>query len=424
MPEPTRSTGPDTAERPPIDGGADGFEAQLRDRVRDVRGALTELFVSVGADPERPQVVSRSFGINRNLAWKLSRIIAAEEPLAVVEHLPKASAAEIMLRAFATAGAPETAVARVRGTMESFDDAVEEHLGDRGLLELIVGPMLPAHMQVERDRAARRLAFRGNSAIWGIQAAARMSAMIMTPNAEDASMIDVATLGGLVDYRRLRSGIRWPLLRLHGYRAGVAVDTRHEPLDPELARGSAPLLRDFCSDGQPPIIEQSFDGGVQYELPEGPVGNRGLATTVFGVVTRRFASCWADEKDRSGAHLVHWFTPVEYGVSDLVVHRDLPLEMPPSFTVSGRMTPRSWDPETDHDAESIPMAEPVVGLGSGPPQFATAIVPQQRAMLEFAIERLGHDPREFEAWRVVVPHPPVPSTGMIRFPLGVRSETR
>ena len=42
--------------------------------VRQLKGALLDVMVSVGADPRRPQTIHRRFQLDRVLCWKVSRI--------------------------------------------------------------------------------------------------------------------------------------------------------------------------------------------------------------------------------------------------------------------------------------------------------------------------------------------------------------
>ncbi|MFK7960323.1 MAG: hypothetical protein AB8G96_07330 [Phycisphaerales bacterium] len=400
----------------------DALERELRHGIDVVRGALIDLYADVGADPATPQTVSRSLGINRNLAWKLSRVIVAEEPLDSIEHLPRPAAVEILLEAFERAGAASSVRARLRAAVSDFDAVIDDAIGDRSLLELIVGPMLPPHRQAERDQAARKLAFRGNSAIWGIQAAVRLSSMFMAPNPEDPDMVDVATVGGLIGYRRLRSGVSWPLLRVHGYEGdGSSIDAVNLPLDPAIAPGDPPLMPAFCTADQPAIITRAIPGGQQFDLGPGPLGNRGLTTSIFGVRTPRFASCWGDEANAYGEQLMSWSTPVEHAVVDLIVHRDLPFDLPPTLRVAGRMTPGQADPVTARETAALPLAEAVRPLGSGPARFVTPLVPDYPAMTDAVFTTMQWDPEAFAAWRVTVAFPPIPTVATLRFGLGRRS---
>jgi len=405
---------------------ADPLESHVRGGLQRIQAALTELYASVAADPGTPQTVSREVGINRNLAWKLSRILGADDPLGAVEHLPGTAGVSIMLEAFKGAGAPAGTVEEVRDAIMAFDEVVAEHVGDRGTLELVVGPMLLPHLQVERDRAARRLAFQGNSAIWGIQADVHLSTTFYAPSPDDPSMLDAVSIGGLLNHRRLRRGIRWPLLRINGFvndgEAMRAIERRIEPLDPGVPRGAAPVLPAFCTGSQPSIERRSIPGGQQFEIEDGPLGNRGAATSLMGFVNRRAASCHVDEHNEHGESLVHWFTPVADALVDLVVHRDLPLRMPPELRVSGRMGPVSVDPILTRGLEPIPMVEPVRSLGAGPPRLATPLVPRYREMADMVFDRMGWDPAAFTAYRLHVPFPPIPTMCGLRFALGARPE--
>lgn len=420
MPDSTPASAAPTSPAAP----SDPLEASVRGGLQRIRAGLTELYASVGADPNTPQVVSREVGINRNLAWKLSRILGADDPLAAIEHLPGSGGVSIMLEAFENAGAPALAVEEVRGAIVAFDEVVAEHVGDRATLDLVVGSMLPPHLQVERDRVARRMAFQGNSATWGIQADVHLSSTFYAPAADDASMIDVVSIGGLLNYRRLRRGIRWPLLRVNGFQSDGealrAMERRIEPLDPGVPRGDAPLLPAFCTGDQPPIERRSIPGGQQFEIADGPLGNRGATTSLMGYVNRSAASCYADEHNEHGELLVHWFTPVTDALVDLVVHRDLPLQMPPELRVSGRMGPVSVDPILSRGLEPLPLAEPVRSLGAGPPRLATPLVPRYREMTDLAFARMGWDPADFVAYRLHVPFPPIPTMCVLRFALGGR----
>jgi len=81
--------------------------------MQNVRGALTELLASLGENPRLPQDVSRRHGINKNLAWKVCKIINSTDVYASAQHGPGPGGIRILLRAFEKAGAPEEALAAV-----------------------------------------------------------------------------------------------------------------------------------------------------------------------------------------------------------------------------------------------------------------------------------------------------------------------
>jgi hypothetical protein len=53
--------------------------SEARQALHEVRGALAEVYASAGADPAEPQGVARRYNLNRNLTWKLSRVLRSDE---------------------------------------------------------------------------------------------------------------------------------------------------------------------------------------------------------------------------------------------------------------------------------------------------------------------------------------------------------
>jgi hypothetical protein len=117
------------------------FDDHCRRSVHGLRGALLELYRAVGADPTRPQEVSRRFNLNKNLTWKVARIIGAEEAFTAVPLIPGPGGLDILLDAMSQAGAPSDALTRVREAIEEFDRMIELHTGDRNQLELVLDSM-------------------------------------------------------------------------------------------------------------------------------------------------------------------------------------------------------------------------------------------------------------------------------------------
>ena len=87
------------------------FDDALDQTYQGVRGALTEVLISVKADPTKPQDMARRFGINKNLAWKISKIVTVPEPHSIISNLPGDTGMERILKAFESGGSkgPESA---------------------------------------------------------------------------------------------------------------------------------------------------------------------------------------------------------------------------------------------------------------------------------------------------------------------------
>jgi hypothetical protein len=115
--------------------------------------------------------------------------------------------------------------------------------------------------------------------------------------------------------------------------------------------------------------------------------------------------------------MVNWFTPVEVAIIDLIVHRGLPFTLPPTLHVYGRMTPPWGEAIATRDGETLDLPETIQHLGDGPPVRQNPIIPDYARMTAYVFERLGWDPNDFGAYRLLVRYPPIPTMAMLRFPL-------
>jgi hypothetical protein len=395
---------------------APSFQTHCHDAVQSLRAALIDLYHEIHADPASPRDVSRQLALHKNLTWKLGKILSADDSFDAVEHIPGPSGIRIFLDAAARAGAPEPAVAQVRAAYESFDEMVELHTGDRSNLELILDSMTTARDRLEKSR---KLAFRGNSGIWGVQARVRLATHFLAPGAGDPSRLDYAQVGGIVDFQRLRPAASWPLLRLRGFNddgspAGASMSPIcQDAMDPERPL----LLPRFCSGAVPPVNVLHDDQGLIYQLDDGPVGRTGQFSAFFGYVDRDALTRFRDEHNRLGEVITIINTPLETVVLDLIVHRELAAQIAPEARVYGRASGMLDEHEEREERSLLPIHETLVRLGDGPPTVATPLVPSYRELASFAFDRLGWDPSEFTGWRFQASFPPMPSSVAIQFAL-------
>ena len=391
-----------------------GFVSHFELAVQELRAALTELLASVGAEPSTPQAIARRFGLDKNLSWKISKIVLSSDLYACVGHLPGAAGVEILLRAFARAGAPAGAIRRVRQAMADFERMIEVHAGDRATLDLILSSMVPERGPSERLESSRKLAFQGNSATWGVQTRLRLGIQVVAPHLAERGALDVAAIGGLIDFRRLRPTATWPLVMTQTHNddhSPRSVD--FEPLDLANAPGEPPLLRDFCSQPLPATRAVPLQRGMLFELCEGPIGNTASIDCLFGWIQRRFASIWRDQANAHGEHYVVLNAPAEMASLDLLVHGDLPFEEPEVQLFSLM----EYGPE---GAPALPRRYPLPVLEGlqrldgdlQHPQYA-----QMPRVIECACRGLGWELRDFRAFRITLRHPPLPTVLTLRYPL-------
>jgi hypothetical protein len=386
------------------------FSQDCKQVLQQLRGALTGALNGLDLDPSRPQELSRSLGLHRNLAWKVSKIIKGTDVFASVPHIPGRVGMEIVVRALAAAGARAEELARLRTAMEDFERVVSVHAGDRGTLELVAGGLVPGAPQRDAMHQARRLAFRGNSAIWGVQVRMNLSLSILAPNADDPRRVDLAQINGLVDFCALRSDVVWPLFRRAVWgdgRPAHAVDG--EPIAPVRSTDDVPLLSEFCSPDLPELEVVHGEQETTFWLPARKVGRTGELTCIHAILIRGIGSQYAQGQDRLCELETSLITPVELLQADLLAHESMTWAHSPRADVYSLLEQRAERAPGSPGRMRLPIDEQAHELGLGLETMATSHVPGYRRMLAYVFEQLGWEPTEFRGFRYELGYPPVPS---------------
>ncbi len=394
------------------------FEDHVKKVLQAVRVSLVDLISSVGADPLHSQDMARRFGLNKNMCWKISKIIREEDLFAAVPHIPGKSGSGIFLRSMNKAGAPKRVVQSFREAIAEFDEMVRTHSGDRATLDMMLGNVT-REGQKEREEAHRRLAFQGNSATWGVQARAQLCVNVIAPS-HDENLVDLAWLSGLVDFRRLRHDVPWAMAsarKVADDGAVMPVGTI-EAIDPEyVGDDKAPLLSEFCSSPLPKVrVVPGPDGLIRYELSEGPVGNTAALSCMIGLHGRAFVRRTRAENDTLGEHAARLYTPVETLIHDFFIHEELEYAMNPSVHLYSMMPGGPAYPTSGRDAGKLPLADTVNEIGN-PTEAITPSIPHYRRMLGSVIDRLGWDAKRFRGFRLTMRYPPIPAIAIFRYEL-------
>ncbi|MBK8914244.1 MAG: hypothetical protein IPM64_06515 [Phycisphaerales bacterium] len=386
--------------------------------IQGVRRALIELYASVGVDPGEPQAVARKLGLNRNLTWKLSRVIGSSDPFAALRHLPGEQGVGLATEAFARAGAPEAVIEHVRTAIGELDSVVEVHAGDRGHFELTLESM-GLYEPESRMESGRELAFRGNSMIWGVQARTRLTTAMIAPSPGDAGRIDYLLVGSWIGFRRLRPESRWRLARrqIHDDR-GERLDTTPlvEHIDAQPDPQAPQLVREFCSSNMPAVEPVEQGGTVELMLPGGPVGNLAAFDCTFGYIARGVPR-FRDAHNEFGSSAASISLPVETLVFDILVHRDLPFPLEPELAVYGFPHGGVDNPAGQTIQNRLPIPMRAVELAGMPPAVATPLVPFYNDLIGRMYQRMGWEPSAFRGVRLLLPYPPMSSMVVMRWPL-------
>ncbi len=398
------------------------FDEHVQQAMGALRVALRDLLKSVEADPKTPQKVSRRFNINRNLSWKISRLISEEDVHASVRHVPGTQGVRILCERFRDAGAPDDVVQAVGDAMVGFQRMVKVQAGDRTALDLTLRSLRPEGDGPDGVLAARKLAFQGNSAVWGVRAGIKLAIQVVAPGSE-AGQVDIATVSGLVDFWRLRADARWPLIHYRCFADGdVPKEQSIEPIE-DLGDGQdgPPWLPAFCSAPLPDCRKRTDVEGLMYEIMEGPVGNTAALTCVYGRIVRNAASFTSDVPGQTGEHQVQMNTPVELAHFDLLVHKSLHLPESPQLLVESRLQVAGALRSIGEPIYSLKVLEQVETVNGGLDAMEDTAVPNHRDMLVRATGTLGYSADDFTCYRVTMRYPPVPSVLKLIHPLQTKA---
>ena len=399
------------------------FETECRERVGQLRTAFFELYDSVGADPTSPQDVARKFRVNKTLAWNVARLLQASDALAAVNHVPGTSSLEKVIQASAKQGADPAIVARARKAVRDFKKMIEAHAGDRPTLDLIIDGT--GRAEESRLELSRKLAFRGNSGLYGVQAQTRVVCHFLAPNPGNPRQLDMATTGGYVGFRRLRPDVRWPIFitRSWSRRQDALTGPGWTPLEPsEATTNGFPVMRSFARGNVPQIHPVDTPEGRDYVLGEGPVGNEGAFDCFWGESMRAAVDRYARSPGETGEFGAAISAPVETLISDIIVDRRLEFALKPELFVFSRIFAHGQPTGDANDPTLLPIRQPTVEIPGSPPVLNTALVPQYPQIVRHVYQHMGWDARQFKGIRLIMEYPPLGSHVILRFQLPVAGD--
>lgn len=396
-----------TAARRGTDSAASVGE--VMDAFSSLRASVLELFDATNLDPTKTRELARELGVNRGLAWRLSRMVRSEDSASVAHDVPGQQSMSRFAEICADRGAERALVERMVEAVRRYEDAVAACTGGRKTLAMLLANRGRDTTQQDRERARRTL-FEGACSVWGVQAQVRFVTVFLFPSADNPDALDAAHVTGYVGFRRL-SERPWPLSYEAVHDAsGRAQRLMKHPLDPSGSKeGELQLLREFC-DPRAPDIEVQIQGDYKcFNLAAGPVGNEGLTTCVFGSYLPSIYPRPVGESDTAG-FMVLLQTPVERVIFDYFVHDDVPTEGGTITHLLDRLTYPHQNREADFDHQSMSITETPRPLVRGPNGAITANIPWYPRLIEFVEHRTGVPVERFRGTRFEMAYPPISTT--------------
>lgn len=395
------------------------FETQVFAGLHELQQALLGVFASANVDSARAFPAARKLQVNKNLTWKASKIIRAQTPSEALNHLPGKAGVKLLLDALASAGASAEAVARAASAITEFDRVIEAHASDKETLELMLDSLNAGPSEQDNLEKSRRLAFLGNSGIWGIQAQTRLITHLLSPNEADAGAFDLTLLLGFLELKRLRAAAPWILMRTSSYRDdGSRRQRKNVPLSPAPGEPEgSPILAEFSTPGMPPCTARDSGAGLVLDLPQGPAGNQGSFDILTGHTDFGYANMYADGDNKIGQFLAGFHTPIRHAQFDVLIHKDLPQFDQVHFELFSRDRQSAGPPPSGSERFVIPIKTEIERLGLGLAALASERWPRYQELVALAATKRDTSPEDYEAYRVRIDYPPMGTKACFWFPL-------
>lgn len=391
-------------------GSTLGSADDIVDAVHMVKNGLAEMITASGAVPTSTRETARRLNIDRNLVWMVTKIINSDDLLRAALDIPSSLRIEKLCQACLKCDAPLSVIDNVRGAMKHFEHIVDVYAGNREAFTDLVHGMVFEDVTA-RQEEIRKMVFRGNSSIWGVQAKVNFKTGICYPSPTTPGMVDAVRIGGLIGLKRLRP-VPWPVFKMIAHKDdGSVFEADNRPLDPGLeGKCGLPLIRDFCSDPMPDIEITTSEFGETYDLMPGSIGKIGLVDCVLGDIIRNVDhEHYEDGGDEYLATMLEIQTPAEYVILDMFVHEALSHQTPPDIRLVDRLSRNLGYDLAAEKLSQLPLSSLVMALPPGLAGTANSYYPDYPKLLEFAYDKAGISAREFKGFRFMMRYPVVPS---------------
>lgn len=409
-PPPAVTTSSDMRRTPssgPLAGPAarPDFRADLAQVTRQIRSSLSALLLEAGLDPLDPQALVKRWGLNRQLSWKIAKLIQSADAYSMSQHLPGPQGMDILFARAEHMGVTGITLDTARRALQGLDQLIETHCGERAVFDIMASACSSGDSALQHQEALRRQFFMGASAIWGARTRVNLVTWFVAPSANDASKADMVSLKGWIGFSRLREQLSWVVSRhmsRHDDGRYMAIPMP-EALDPA-SDWTLPLMREFGSDPPPDFSVAEDNGRLTVALAPGPTGLTGQLSCVFGKLHRGLPHA-RTESDRLSRFICDLSVPSELVVFDLFVHESLDYAMPPEVMLSSLIEPR----EPGLERSRLPLHEKLEALGPASEPPLTLEVPRYHDMLARVFERTGWAANEFHGFRLKMAYPPMPA---------------
>ncbi len=395
------------------------FTSEVEAVVGRLQRVLGDLAGELTKQSLRPNALAEAFGLDRSLAWKLSRLIQAPDGLTAARHLPGRPGLNLILESLAHAGADRDRIAQAREYVHEIELLVQRHAGKKSEFRA----MLRAYetdSRVDPREIIRRDAFRTSAAAWGVQAQAQIAIHAIRRSESDPSTFDLLAVNGHVGIRRLRPDVPWTINRpsLRDHPNDEKIGPQHLPLVPSAVsegENGIPIYEAFCSHPRPELrVFRLANGTAEVQLAEGPVGQTAEQTVIFAKKILRAVRCSTPDKPNVINNAAHVATPAEWLVSDFLVHQSSFDGIEPDAASHAELGMWPWFAEDNRrPLERLALKR----LQTEPQLLRMESLPRHHEMILHAMDHAGWNREEFVLYRLVQRYPLLSTVSVITLPV-------
>lgn len=367
-----------------------------------LRTSISNLIATLVDQPVRPSGLSKTLGINKDIASRVVNAISTPDPLASVYAMPGPSPLRSLVRSAKRKGAPADLIEVADRAIDAFERMLVEQIGDKTGLNALIGAWLPEARQ-EVDATARQLMYRGSSLVKGLYADVAVVSFLLHRAADTPDRCDTAMIGGWVGLCRIRPRVpmRFVARLVHPKdNTGPMFDAAGDPFYER-------FLQEFSDQPLPVTIRQATDRR-EYWLDDRGVGPRS-STRVF--VTERYKSNHPFLQPATTAAPLRFFyagvdVPVKTLILDVFLAEDVWPGVDPELRIydtaaNGVANPN--DPSRDLDMMEPPTS--IYRITGGIAGARSAIIPNYPSMLESVLQNHGWSASAFRGYRCQIDYP-------------------
>ncbi|MCC5822875.1 MAG: hypothetical protein LAT64_04880 [Phycisphaerales bacterium] len=402
---PTQDTPPEQRYSPKIpDRPLESIEVRITQAGDALLQGLTRVLERVPGSDAGPQKLAGQLGVDKVLASRLLKALRSSDPMSVVHRTPGPEPLRRVLAASAKLGVPPDLLADAHAAVDRFEELIRTDIGDRSALEAILSAWVPeARREFELRR--KQAAYRAMSQLKGVEAEVYAEAAIFWPSA-DGAHIDIVWIKAVVGLHRLRPGVPIHFTsqrRVEGPDGRRPTNLAGGPVDS--VQGA--VVAEFSTSPVPNLKTQIAGEATHYLLDEPGFGSGSAVNLVTCEVNRSEIPRYLPQSRGRRA----WASsdiniPTRTSQFDLLIHEDLfPGESPDLRVYDTTIRGQADVNDTTRDIDRMDLLESVEPLGHGAHRFGSSVVPQYRALLAHACERLGFDPDRLRGHRVLSEFP-------------------